>query len=81
MNSIPHRGPLFTGAGGAGVAGGECVITTYLDPAVSKEGKLNLVSKALHPKFEKMLAIVAALSEEKGYAPLNWLDRSEEHTS
>lgn len=53
---------------------------TKLDPKKSKLGKLNLASKALHPRFEEMLAEVAEMSIEKGYEPLNWLDSQNEVT-
>lgn len=53
---------------------------TKLDPKKSKLGKLNLASKALHPRFEEMLAEVAEMSIEKGYEPLNWLDPQNEVT-
>lgn len=51
-----------------------------LDPKKAKEGKLNLASKALHPMFEELLAIVAEASLEKGYEPLNWLNPKNEVT-
>lgn len=45
-----------------------------LDPKTSKEGKLKVCSKALHPKLSYPLIAVAELSLEKGYEPLNWLN-------
>lgn len=54
--------------------GGIKIDSKYLNPKSSKVGKLELVSRALHPDFEVLLAKVAALSVEKGYQPLNWLD-------
>ncbi len=46
-----------------------------LDPTQSKKGKLALASTALHPKFQELLAEVAELSVEKGYKPLNWIEK------
>lgn len=46
-----------------------------LDPKKSKEGKLKLASNALHPEFITLLAEVAEMSVEKGYTPLNWLEK------
>lgn len=48
---------------------------THLDPKTSKKGKLNLASPALHPEMISLLAAVAEMSVEKGYKPLNWLDK------
>ncbi len=45
-----------------------------LDPKKSKEGKLPLNSPALHPEFCNPLVLVAEMSREKKYEPLNWLD-------
>lgn len=46
-----------------------------LDPKKSKEGKLKLCSPALHPRFSDPLVAVSEMSIEKGYAPLNYLDK------
>lgn len=50
-------------------------MTQYLDPKKSKEGKLKLCSKALHPEFSYPLVDVAEMSIEKQYEPLNYLDK------
>jgi hypothetical protein len=51
-----------------------------LDPKTSKEGKLKVCSKALHPEFSYPLIAVAEMSIEKGYKPLNWLDKNNKVT-
>ncbi len=45
-----------------------------LDPKSSKQGKIKVCSKALHPEFSYPLIDIAEMSIEKGYEPLNWLD-------
>lgn len=52
-----------------------------LNPKKSKEGKLRLCSKALHPEFSYPLINVAEMSIEKGYKPLNWLVRNSPATN
>lgn len=46
-----------------------------LDPKISKKDKLKVCSKALHPMFSYPFISVAELSLEKGYKPLNWLEK------
>lgn len=53
---------------------------SWLDPKKSKKDKLRVCSKALHPEFSYPLIEVAELSLEKGYKPLNWLDKDSKVT-
>lgn len=51
-----------------------------LDPHKSKEGKVKLCSRALHPTLHYPLVDVAELSLEKGYKPFNFLEEGKEST-
>ena len=48
-------------------------VTASIDPNTSKEGKLRLAE--VHPEFIKILAGVSEVSKEKGYEPLNWIQK------
>ena len=48
----------------------------YVNPKDSKKGKQNICNPALHPEFSDPLIVVADMSIEKGYNPLNWLDET-----
>lgn len=51
-------------------------LSNTLDPNKSKKDKFPVCSTALHPEFSYPLVAVAELSIEKGYKPLNWLDKN-----
>lgn len=55
--------------------------TQKLDPKTSKQGKLKVCSHALHPEFSYPLVDVAEMSLERGYAPLNWLNKDNKVTA
>lgn len=52
-----------------------------LDPVEAKKGKFPVCSRAYHPELHYPLIIVAEMSLEKGYSPLNWLPQESPVTS
>lgn len=53
---------------------------SVLNPETSKQGKKALCSQALHPELCDPLIDVSEMSIEKGYTPLNYLDKDSKVT-